>query len=162
MPYKLELAKSVMEEAHKGQTRWDGKTHYSVHPIKVVQILQNFNIRNEDILISAYLHDVLEDTDYPLKKILEQFGQKVVNLVNELSFFGDHDDESYWNQVKGLSTEAKIIKLADILANLTDDGKKSHHFILKRTLALQIIIKDLGITKLSEFRHYKTPLRKER
>lgn len=148
---KLELAKTVMEEAHKGQTRWDGKTPYSIHPIKVVQILQDFNVQEEDILISAYLHDILEDTDYPLKKIVDQFGERVKDLVKELSFFGDsHDDDVYWDQVKKLSTEAKIIKMADILANLTDDGKKSYHFIVKRTHALQIIIKDLGITKYRE------------
>ena len=140
---KLELAKTVMEEAHKGQTRWDGKTPYSTHPIKVVQILQDFNTQDEDVLISAYLHDVLEDTDYPLKKLQEQFGVKVVDLIKELTFYGDsHDDEAYWSQVKELSTEAKIIKLADILTNLTD-GKKSFHFIRKRTHALQILIKDL-------------------
>lgn len=141
---KIENAKTVMEKAHRGQTRWDGKTPYSVHPIKVVETLEYFKITDEDILSAGYLHDVLEDTDYSKDAIKEQFGERVLSLVEELTFKGDsHDDESYWSQVDKLSKDAKWIKLADILSNLGDSGKKSEHFVFKRVVALRMIMREI-------------------
>lgn len=141
---KIELAKTVMEKAHRGQTRRDGETPYSVHPIKVVETLQYFKITDDDILSAGYLHDVLEDTDYSKDTIKEQFGERVLSLVEELTFKGDsHDDDLYWSQVEQLSNDAKWIKLADILSNLGDVGKKSEHFVYKRTVALRIIMRSI-------------------
>lgn len=138
---KLENAKKVMEQAHDGQYRWD-KRPYSVHPMMVVEILQSFKIADEEVLMAGYLHDVLEDTNYPEALIAQTFGDRVLSLVRELTF-EDGDDKTYWNQVSELSETAKLVKLADILANLGDEGKKSQHFIQKRTTALIIILRDL-------------------
>ncbi len=139
---KHETARTVMEDAHRGQTRWDGRP-YSIHPIKVVETLEYFKITDEDILSAGYLHDVLEDTDYSRDAIEKQFGKRVLSLVEELTFKGDsHDDKLYWDQVEKLSKDAKWIKLADILSNLGDEGKKSYHFVYKRTIALRIIMRE--------------------
>lgn len=147
MNSKLELAEIVMLEAHKGQYRNDKITPYSVHPINVVRILKKL-VQDEEILIAGYLHDVLEDTDYPPSKILDRFGQRVLDLVNELTFEKNSDKELYWKQVNALSKDAKIIKMADILHNLSDKGKKTENFVHKRIHALEIIIIDLQIAKL--------------
>ena len=140
----VKLAKQIMEKAHVGQTRWDGRP-YSIHPVKVVEILQDFGVKDEDILIAGYLHDVLEDTGYPELQIKQKFGSRVLSLVQELTY-QEGDDEYYWLQTKILSKDAKIIKLADILANLGDEGKKSTHFIQKRVTALRIIMRGLNIS----------------
>lgn len=128
--------------AHKDQTRWDGKTPYSTHPESVVRILKLFGVIDEIILSAAYLHDVLEDTKITQQQILDEFGLDVLQLVKELTFVQGSDD-LYLEQVRRLSIKAKIIKVADIIANLTDSGRKSDHFIHKRVSALSILMKEL-------------------
>jgi len=139
MTDKMELAKQFMEKAHFGQQRWDGRP-YSTHPAKVVEILENMNIGSIDILCAGYLHDVLEDTIIPRKDIRDKFGEEVADLVDELTF-KKGSDEYYWMKCSILSPEAKLIKIADILANMGDKGKKSEHFLTKRTKALEILLR---------------------
>lgn len=138
MNEKLELARELMVKAHKGQTRWDGRPYF-VHPAKVVALLQKFGIHDEDVLSAGYLHDVLEDTKLSEQVIEDQFGDRVLGLVKELTF-QKGSDEQYLEQVKKLSYQAQQIKIADILANITDQGKKSQHYIDKRLKALAILL----------------------
>lgn len=135
---KVELAWKTMIQAHKGQTRWDGRPYF-VHPAKVVSILRKFGISDEDVLSAGYLHDVLEDTKLSEQVIQKQFGDKVLGLVKELTF-KKGSDELYLEQVEKLSYHARQIKIADILANITDQGKKSQHYIEKRVKALSVLL----------------------
>lgn len=135
---KIDEAKTMMQTAHKNQTRWDGRP-YSVHPEKVVQILTSFGITDANIICAAYLHDVLEDTELPPEIIKITFGDDVLKIVQELTYPPKCTDEQYWAHTKELSPQAKLIKTSDILANLTDTGHKSAHFIAKRLKALQIM-----------------------
>ncbi len=135
---KTDLAFNEMKEAHKNQKRWDGRP-YHVHPIKVVNILERFGVKNENVICAAFLHDVLENTPYGEDKIKQNFGYNVLSLVKELTF-NSTTDEEYINRCSNLSDEAKLIKIADILSNITDEGKKSDHFIRKRIEALKQMI----------------------
>lgn len=143
---QLNTARSIMIKAHEESAtpkRWDGRPYY-VHPIKVVSILEKFGVTDEKILIAGYLHDTLEDTDLNEYAIKDIFGSEVLSMVKELTFKDSKDnDEIYYEQVKKLSNNVRIIKVADILANLTDEGKKSDHFIHKRVNALKILIDDM-------------------
>lgn len=137
---KVALARQKMQEWHQGQTRWDKKTPYSVHPEKVVQILTSFGITDADIICAAYLHDVLEDTEITYEPIKELFGDNVLKLVQELTYPEECSDQQYWDWTKVvLSPQAKLIKTADILANLTENERLSPHFIAKRIKALRIM-----------------------
>lgn len=131
-------ARTIMQQAHFGQSRRDGKP-YSTHPDKVVEILEMFGINDEAVLCAAYLHDVLEDTNTAEEFIGKEFGDNVHHLVKELTF-GPTPDSDYVEQCRQLSSKAKLIKVADILANITDDGYKSEHFIRKRVNALRAMI----------------------
>lgn len=139
---QLDKAYHFMQVAHKGQTRWDGKTPYSTHPDNVVKILELFGVTDKTLLAVGYLHDVLEDTKITQQQILDEFGLDVLQLVKELTFVQGSDD-LYLEQVKRLSVKAKIVKIGDLIANLTDSGNKSDHFISKRVAALSIIMKEL-------------------
>ena len=139
----LDRALLVMREAHKGQTRWDGKTPYEVHPIKVVEILRDMGVRDENMLSAGYLHDVLEDTDYSPKKIKDEFGADVLSLIKELTNpFEKMSDQQYYDHVSKMSSRAQIIKMADMIANC-EDKSKDGHFYVKRFNAMKIILKDL-------------------
>lgn len=119
-------------ERHSGQIRkGNTKSPYINHPIKVVSLLLRFHEDDSKLLSAAALHDVIEDTakgeeeTRKLEKIIEeQFGSKVLRIVQEVS-----DDkqlpfkERKKKQIEDtpyLSNEAKKIKIADKICNITD------------------------------------------
>ncbi len=134
--------------AHKGQTRQGSGKPYSVHPIDVVEILQFMGIKDDDIICAGYLHDVLEDTKYSQDLIRTNFGDVVLSIVNELTFPPDVSDEDYWKKCDAMSSDAKWVKMADILSNLSTSNEKSCHFVTKRVKALKIIVKGLNLNNI--------------
>lgn len=139
---KLLKAEQFMQEAHRGQTRWDGRP-FQVHPVKVVEILESMGFGVIPMLCAGYLHDTIEDTNVTKQMIENEFGSEVADYVDELTF-KEGSDEKYWLQCSELSRSAKVIKIADIIANLGDNhrGYLSNHFIQKRTKALEILLRD--------------------
>ncbi len=99
---------------------------YVIHPIRITSILRaaGFNeFDDEEIMVAALFHDLLEDTDTNLKEIESQFGKKVGEIVIELTkpkgTKGRKKDE--WLELfTDNSKEAKIIKIADRIDNLMD------------------------------------------
>ncbi len=146
----LDVALIEMREAHKGQTRWDKKTPYEVHPIEVVKVLREMGVTNDVVLCAGYLHDVLEDTDYPRNKIDVKFGKEVSKLVQELTHEDEITDEEYYTGINKMSIDAKIIKMADIIVNL-GDWSHNKHFYTKRANAMKIILKDM-VMYVNEYR----------
>tara|TARA_B100000614_G_scaffold258752_1_gene281828 strand:+ start:83102 stop:83782 length:681 start_codon:yes stop_codon:yes gene_type:complete len=82
----LERAELVATLAHEGQTRSGGEP-YITHPAAVVDILRNeFGIRDENILVTAWLHDVVEDCDGIFSEHIEKwFGVHVRRWIHQLS-----------------------------------------------------------------------------
>jgi (p)ppGpp synthase/HD superfamily hydrolase len=143
---EIELqAREFAEHAHKGMFRWDGKTPYITHPDKVVQILKHWRVTDPDIIVSAYLHDVVEDTSVTLDVIKNKFGLDVESIVLELTFPPNIEDYHYHERCESLTKKASIIKLADIIANLTEFGGNglSNNFIKKRLKAISILQKNI-------------------
>lgn len=139
-----ENAFHVMREAHKGQTRWDKKTAYETHPKKVVAILRQFGVIDDELLAVGYLHDTLEDTKINETEIWELFGDRVLELVKQLTFKNIKTDQEYITRCAMLSESAKVVKIADILANLTE-SRVSEHFIRKRLDALAVMLPEVDI-----------------
>lgn len=111
---------------HHGQTRKDAKrTAYIEHPRSVVKVLREVgNILDEEVLAAGLLHDVIEDTPTTFSELKSRFGDKISRIVVEVS-----DDKRLpkiarkYLQVNGapfVSTEAKLVKLADKICNLID------------------------------------------
>ena len=90
---KIIEAIAFASERHKGQTRKGAsKVPYINHPVKVAQLLSQFGEDDPDLIISVYLHDVIEDTaknEQEIKElsdiILEKFGEIVLLTVLEVS-----------------------------------------------------------------------------
>ncbi len=129
---KIVEAIAFASERHKGQTRkGTGKVPYINHPVKVAQLLSQFGEDDPDLIISAYLHDVIEDTtknEQEIKElsdiILEKFGENVLLTVLEVS-----DDKSLPVDERKrlqvihtpkLSDRAKKLKIADKICNMLD------------------------------------------
>ena len=123
--------------AHKGVFRWDKVTPYIEHPKAVVALLESFKVVDEDIINAAYLHDVLEDTKASAGDITKFFGKRCCSLVEELT---RPEDADYFEHCSEMSKDASLIKVADILCNLTDvTSPKSQNFIQKRLKALTML-----------------------
>ncbi|NPA87775.1 RelA/SpoT family protein [Caminibacter pacificus] len=80
---KIRKALDFAIKAHSGQKRKSGED-YVIHPILVATITSYFN-DSEDVIIAAILHDVVEDTEYTIWYIKDEFGSEVANLVEGLT-----------------------------------------------------------------------------
>ncbi len=80
---KIQKALDFAIKAHEGQKRKSGED-YVIHPILVAVITSYFN-DNEDVITAAILHDIVEDTDYTIWYIKDEFGSEVANLVEGLT-----------------------------------------------------------------------------
>jgi guanosine-3',5'-bis(diphosphate) 3'-pyrophosphohydrolase len=113
-------------DKHRSQKRKDPQgSPYINHPIKVARLLWNEGeVRNMDIIITAILHDTVEDTATTIEEIKELFGDKVALYVSEVT-----DDKSLVKAERKqmqiehaphISLEAKQVKLADKISNVSD------------------------------------------
>lgn len=111
---------------HKDQRRKNpGKTPYINHPIGVANILSNeADVTDIEVLVTAILHDTVEDTETSCEEIEEHFGRCIRILVEECS-----DDKSLQKAERKrqqiehapmCSPKAKLVKLADKIYNLRD------------------------------------------
>ena len=83
---KIEKAYNLARDAHKNQRRRSGEP-YIMHPVAVAKILFKLGMDNECI-IGALLHDVVEDTEYDLDYIKKEFGDEIALLVDGVTKLG--------------------------------------------------------------------------
>lgn len=117
----LEKALEFATKAHRNQKRKVFGEPYIVHPIAVSKILKEAGFR-EEVVISALLHDVVEDTNVTIEEIKANFGEEVTRLV------ASHTENKKWSwrqrkvhtieTVKNSSLEVKALIAADKLDNL--------------------------------------------
>lgn len=82
----IKKAYKLARDAHKNQRRRSGEP-YIMHPVAVAQILFSLGMDNECI-VGALLHDVVEDTEYNLDYIRKEFGDEVALLVDGVTKLG--------------------------------------------------------------------------
>ena len=122
----IQDAYEFAKEAHKGQQRRSGQ-EYIVHPVEAAKILADLHM-DVITIVTGLLHDVVEDTDVPLSKICEAFGEDVAQLVDGVTKlsrieFKSKEEQQVENLRKMFLAMAKdirviIIKLADRLHNM--------------------------------------------
>ena len=117
-----EMAKS----AHEGQLRKDGSP-YVTHCVAAADITVDMGM-DEDSVVSALLHDVIEDTNLTHADIARQFGTAVADIVEGVTKltrvqYTSKEDEQMENLRKMLMAMSKdirviLIKIADRLHNM--------------------------------------------
>ncbi len=80
---KLNEIINFIIEAHEGQYRKSGEP-YCVHPILVASITAHFS-KDEAIIATALLHDVVEDTHFSLEYVKETWGSDIAHMVDGLT-----------------------------------------------------------------------------
>lgn len=123
----IEFAKTM----HEGQTRASGEPYYT-HPVEVANILADMKM-DPATIITAILHDTLEDTPATMKELSSKFGKEVADLVNGVSKLTKIESqtvegkqaENFRKLVLAMSEDIRVllVKLADRLHNMrTLDG----------------------------------------
>jgi (p)ppGpp synthase/HD superfamily hydrolase len=114
-----DIAREIATLAHRGQYRRDGITAYIHHPEAVVERVRHLG---DDYMAVAWLHDVLEDTDYTVEMMLDKGIQphiiEAVQLLSKTDISLGYLD--YLRKLKANSL-ARWVKIADMISNLADN-----------------------------------------
>ena len=114
--------------AHRDQRRLSGQP-YLVHPVAVAEILAELGMTAATVA-AGLLHDTVEDTDYSLSQLSEDFGEEIARLVDGVTKL----DRVKYGEVTAAETVRKmvvamardirvlVIKLADRLHNMRTLG----------------------------------------
>ena len=122
---RIERAYLLAAEAHSEQKRKTGEP-YIIHPIAVARIIAEELELGANPIIAAFLHDVVEDTEYTLEQIRERFGDDVAFLVNAVTkqkkakYQHSKQVDNFRQILESVSFDihALLIKLADRLHNM--------------------------------------------
>ncbi len=123
---RIHAAYEVAKTAHSGQKRKDGSP-YVTHCVAAADIAVDMGL-DEDSIVAALLHDVIEDTNLQHDDIARQFGNSVADIVEGVTKltrvqYTSKEDEQMENLRKMLMAMAKdirviLIKIADRMHNM--------------------------------------------
>ncbi len=116
-------ARNIAFEKHKNQRY--GIYPYEVHLTNVVSVLLHFgfNFKDDELIVSAWLHDILEDTDFNKTLLSTYFGENIRGIIEAVSNHNDGAKTKLENKritfikISG-NEKAIIVKLADRIANV--------------------------------------------
>jgi guanosine-3',5'-bis(diphosphate) 3'-pyrophosphohydrolase len=126
-------AAAFAADKHRDQRRKDvAATPYINHPLELARILSiEGGVTDAVTIAAALLHDTIEDTETTAAELEEQFGSEIRSIVEEVT-----DDKTLSKpdrkrmQVEHAahaSHKAKLVKLADKIANLRDVAASPPH-----------------------------------
>ncbi len=161
----LDKAFKTAKEYHKDQLRRSGEP-YIIHPIAVANILVDLGMDWQS-LVAALLHDVVEDTEYTINELKENFGEEVATLVDGVTKLGqvqlnsseakeEQQAENVRKMLLAMSKDIRVIivKLADRLHNMRTlefvDPQKQRDKALETLEIFAPISHRLGIRSVKE------------
>ncbi|WP_194975998.1 RelA/SpoT family protein [Aquiflexum lacus] len=135
----IKKAFNVSNEAHKEMRRKSGEP-YIYHPLEVALICVEEIGLGTTSIVSALLHDVVEDTDWELEDIEKEFGLKVMQIIDGLTkisgvfeYGSSQQAENFRKMLLTLSDDVRVIliKIADRLNNMRTLESMPRHKQLK-------------------------------
>ena len=123
---RLAEAYDFGQQMHEGQFRHSGEPYFS-HPVAVAAILTEQRL-DDATIITALLHDTIEDTKASYSEVAKRFGDEVAMLVDgvtkltnlQLSSHETKQAENFRKLFMAMSKDLRVIlvKLADRLHNM--------------------------------------------
>ena len=136
---------------HGEQKRKSGEPYYS-HPLEVAYMISEHKLKT-DVIVASVLHDTIEDTEVTVGMILDNFGQRIAQMVDRLT--RDRPDgsklsieETLNNIYKVEDEEVLLIKLFDRFHNLLTINSLPQHKI--KTMYDETLVNFLVIAVLFE------------
>src|SRR6516225_60310 len=125
-PWLVRRAYEIAAERHRDQLRRSGEP-YMTHLLEVAHILADMRM-DATTLSAALLHDVIEDTEFPVSRIQERFGDETARLVEGVTKIGrlnmltpeTRQAENVRKMVLAMVNDVRVVvvKLADRLHNM--------------------------------------------
>ena len=130
---QLWRAFEVADKAHEGQNRKSGEP-YVTHPLTVASYLCEYKA-DEDTILAAIMHDVVEDSTTTLKEIQRVFGKGIATLVDGVTKLGNipktqnKDVQALRKLFQMMSGDLRmvLIKIFDRLHNMRTLGAMPPH-----------------------------------
>ncbi|MEH6673788.1 RelA/SpoT family protein [Sulfitobacter sp.] len=123
---QIRLAYEYGQQMHDGQFRHSGEPYFT-HPVSVAAILTEQQL-DDATIITALLHDTIEDTKASYRSVDEKFGRDVAELVDgvtkltnlQLNSNETKQAENFRKLFMAMSKDLRVIlvKLADRLHNM--------------------------------------------
>jgi (p)ppGpp synthase/HD superfamily hydrolase len=113
----IDIAHELARYAHKNDIDKSGNDYFSAHVYPIAKKME-FEGYSEEYIATAYLHDVLEDSDIPVLLIRYIFGVEITDALLAVSRTGEETYEEYLVRVKS-NKIAKSVKYYDIQNNLS-------------------------------------------
>ncbi len=150
-------------KAHGHQKRASGDPYFS-HPLEVAGILTNYKLDSKSI-ITALLHDTIEDTDVTSEDIEDQFGNEIAHLVEgvtkltkiELQSEQSDQAENFRKLVLAMSEDIRVllVKLADRLHNMRtlqfiENTDKRHRISLETMEIFAPLAERMGMQEMKD------------
>lgn len=122
---RLHQAFEFAKRAHEPQKRKSGEP-YILHPIAVARITAIELRLDVNIVIAAFLHDVVEDTPASIEEIRDRFGEDVASLVkavtkpNKKNYEMSKQLDNFKQMLNAMQGDIRgiLVKLADRLHNM--------------------------------------------
>src|SRR5713101_3727710 len=125
-PWIVRRGYEIATERHRDQWRISGDP-YLTHLLEVAHVLADIRL-DATTLTAALLHDVIEDTEFPLSRIEERFGADVAHLVEGVTKIGrlkmmapeTRQAENVRKMLLAMVNDVRVVlvKLADRLHNM--------------------------------------------
>ena len=153
-------AYELSRKMHEGQKRKSGESFFQ-HPLMVAEYIAKWGLDQASIA-AGLLHDIVEDTGYPLEKIKSEFGEETAFLVDGVTKLGkikyrgvEREVENLRKMILALSQDIRVIivKLADRLHNMQTLGalppQKQKRIALETMEIYSPLAYRLGMQKIS-------------
>ncbi len=147
---KIQKAIEFATIRHGSQVRKYSGEPYTVHLEGVAEIVSSVTT-DEDVIVAAWLHDVLEDTETTISELRTEFGAYVAWLVYSVTDRSKKEDGNRelrkkidLDHLSGAGPEAQTIKLADLIHNtssIVDNDPKFARVYLKEKEALLCVLR---------------------
>ena len=146
----VKAAKELAKKLHDGMTDKYGNPYF-YHLERVANRVRDmeYNMVDETYeinlyIVAAYLHDVIEDTDYLIGDIIDEYGETVAEAVKLLT---RDKEETYADYIIGIKNSgflegkiARVVKLADLFDHLMGPTPCPPHLIKRYEKSLYTLI----------------------
>jgi GTP diphosphokinase / guanosine-3',5'-bis(diphosphate) 3'-diphosphatase len=139
---RLNRAYVYTVQVHGAQKRASGDPYFS-HPVEVAGLMTDLQM-DEDTIITALLHDTVEDTLATIEEVEAKFGPKVAALVDGVTKLSkieaQTENERAAENLRKFLLRVLLVKLADRLHNM-----RTLHFIKSPEKRLRIAKETMDI-----------------